>query len=109
MFISILPGADAYIMKHVICDWPDEVCVKILKTCRSAVNPGGKLLVVDGVIEPGNEFSPRKFLDVQLLILVGGKERTETQFADLFAPSGWRLNRIIPTVALEYVIEVVPA
>jgi O-methyltransferase len=42
MFISIPPVADAYIMKRVICDWPDEACVKILKSCRSAVNPGGK-------------------------------------------------------------------
>jgi hypothetical protein len=109
MFSSIPGGADAYIMKHIIHDWHDEACLKILNACRKGVNPGGKLLVVDCVIQPGNDFSPGKFLDVQMLIFVGGKERSEKQFADLFAASGWRLNRIIPTAAVECVVEGVPA
>ncbi len=62
MFASVPAGADAYIMKHIIHDWPDELCLKILKSCRQGVNAGGKLLVVDSVIHPGNDFEPGKIL-----------------------------------------------
>jgi len=58
MFTSVPAGADAYIMKHIIHDWPDDVCINILKACRKGVNSGGKLLVVDNVIQPGNDFAP---------------------------------------------------
>jgi hypothetical protein len=109
MFSSVPAGADAYIMKHIIHDWPDDLCVKILKACRKGVNAGGKLLVVDSVIQPGNDFSPGKFLDLQMLIFPGGCERTEKQFRDLLAAAGWRLSRIVPTAAAESIVEGVPA
>jgi len=108
MFASVPVGADAYIMKHIIHDWPDDLCVKILTACRKGVNAGGKLLVVDNVIQPGNHFSPGKFLDLQMLIFPGGCERTEKQFRDLFAAAGWRLSRIIPTAAADSIVEGVP-
>lgn len=109
MFSSVPAGADAYIMKHIIHDWPDDLCIKILKACRQGVNPGGKLLVVDNVIHPGNEFAPGKFMDLQMLIFPGGCERTEKQFSDLFAAAGWKLSRVIPTVVPESIVEGVPA
>ena len=109
MFSSVPAGADAYIMKHIIHDWPDDLCLKILKACRKSVNAGGKLLVVDSVIQPGNGFSPGKFLDLQMLIFPGGCERTEKQFRELFAAAGWQLTRIIPTAAGESIVEGVPA
>ncbi len=109
MFSWVPAGADAYIMKHIIHDWPDEACINILKACRKGVNPGGKLLVVDNVIQPGNDFAPGKFLDLQMLIFPGGCERTEKQFRDLFAAAGWKLNRVIPTAVIESIVEGVPA
>ena len=109
MFTSVPPGADAYIMKHIIHDWPDDLCLKILKSCRSGVNPGGKLLVVDNVIQPGNGFDSGKFLDLEMLIFPGGHERSEVQFRDLFAASGWRLNRIVPTPSGACIVEGVAA
>jgi hypothetical protein len=109
MFSSVPAGADAYIMKHIIHDWPDELCVKILTACREGVNPGGKLLVVDNVIQPGNDFSPGKFLDLQMLIFPGGRERTEKQFDELFTAAGWKLSRVIPTAAADSIVEGVPA
>jgi O-methyltransferase domain/Dimerisation domain len=109
MFSSVPAGADAYIMKHIIHDWPDDRCVQILKACRKGVNSGGKLLVVDSVIQPGNDFSPSKFLDLQMLIFPSGCERTEKQFRDLFAAAGWKLSRIIPTMATDSIVEGVPA
>jgi hypothetical protein len=109
MFSSVPAGADAYIMKHIIHDWPDDLCVKILTACRKGVNPGGKLLVVDNVIQPGNDFSPGKFLDLQMLIFPGGGERTEKQFGELFTAAGWELSRIIPTAAADSIVEGVAA
>ena len=109
MFSSVPPAADAYIMKHIIHDWPDEACVKILQACRNGVNAGGVLLVVDCVIQPDNNFSPGKFLDLQMLIFPGGRERTEKEFRELLAASGWRLTRVIPTAAAESIVEATPA
>jgi hypothetical protein len=109
MFSSVPAGADAYIMKHIIHDWPDDVCISILTACRKGVNPGGKLLVVDNVIHPGSDFSPGKFLDLQMLIFPGGRERTEKQFRRLFTAAGWELSRIIPTAAADSIVEGVPA
>jgi hypothetical protein len=109
MFSSVPAGADAYIMKHIIHDWPDDLCVKILTACRKGVNPGGKLVVVDNVIQPGNDFSPSKFLDLQMLIFPGGRERTAKQFGELFTAAGWKLSRIIPTAAADSIVEGVPA
>jgi len=109
MFSSVPAGADAYIMKHIIHDWPDDRCVQILKACRKGVNSGGRLLVVDNVIQPGNDFSPGKFLDLQMLIFPSGCERTEKQFRDLFAAAGWKLSRIVPTVAADSIVEGLPA
>jgi hypothetical protein len=108
MFASVPAGVDAYIMKHIIHDWPDDMCLKILRSCRQCVNAGGKLLVVDDVIQPGNHFEPGRFLDLEMLIFPGGLERTEVQFRDLFAASGWRLNRVIPTAAGICIVEGVP-
>jgi O-methyltransferase domain len=109
IFASVPGGMDAYIMKQIIHDWPDEGCVRILKACRKGVNAGGKLLVVDQVILPGNDFAPGKFLDLQMLIFPGGCERTERQFAELFAAAGWRLNRIVGTRTPECIVEGVAA
>jgi hypothetical protein len=109
MFSSVPAGADAYIMKHIIHDWADDLCVKILKACRKGVNPRGKLLVVDTVIQPGNDYYPGKLLDLQMLIFPGGRERSEKQFRELFAASGWKLSRIVPTAAIDSIVEGVPS
>jgi hypothetical protein len=109
MFSSVPAGADAYIMKHIIHDWPDDACIKLLQACRNGVNPGGKLLIVDCVIQPGNDFSPAKFLDLQMLIFPSGRERTEGQFRDLLAAAGWKLSRVIPTAAQDSIVEGLPA
>ena len=109
MFASVPNGADAYMMKHIIHDWPDEECIKLLKACRKGVNPSGKLIVIDNVIQPGNEFHPGKFLDLQMLIFPGGRERTEQEFHELFAAAGWRLTRVVATAVPESVVEGVPS
>jgi hypothetical protein len=109
MFSPVPDGADIYIMKHIIHDWPDDLCLKILRACRKNVTSKGKLLVVDSVIQPGNDFSPSKFFDLQMLIFPGGCERTEKEFRELLAAGGWKVNRIIPTRAPDSIVEGLPA
>jgi hypothetical protein len=109
MFESVPPGADAYIMKYIIHDWPDDLCLKILKGCRNGVNPGGKLLVLDSVIPGPNEFHMGKFEDLEMMLFPGGKERTQEEFRDLFAAAGWKLTRVIPTKSHLSIVEGVPA
>lgn len=109
MFSSVPAGADAYLMKYIIHDWPDELCIKILQHCRKGVNPGGKLMVVDYVIKAGNTIDPGKFMDLEMLIFPSGRERTEPQFRELLAAAGWRLTRVIPTSSTLSVVEGVPS
>jgi hypothetical protein len=94
-FESVVKGGDAYIMRHILHDWSDADAVTILTNCRKAMNPGGKILVVEAVIQPGNEPSPFKLLDLTML-MIGGKERTARQFEDIFSKAGLKLNRIVP-------------
>jgi hypothetical protein len=109
MFASVPAGADCYIMKHIIHDWPDETSIQLLRNCRQGVNADGKLLVVDSVIDPGNGFNFAKFLDLEMLIFPGGLERTETQFREIFSAAGWKLERVMSTAAGISIVEGVPA
>jgi hypothetical protein len=108
MFESVPAGADAYIMKFIIHDWYDPECIKILGNCRQGIRPGGRLLVVDQVVPARNEPGPAKLMDLEMLVLPGGMERTEKEFRELFAASGFRLERIIHTPALQCIIEGLP-
>jgi hypothetical protein len=107
-FFEFLPPADAYMMKYIIHDWYDPECIKILSNCRKGIRPGGRLLVVDQVVPAGNDPAISKIVDIEMLVLPGGMERTEQQFRDLFAASGFRLERIIPMPAPQCIIEGVP-
>lgn len=105
-FFRVVPaGGDAYLMKHIIHDWPDDKATTILKNCRKAVNPGGKLLLVEIVIKPGNEPDVGKIIDLEMLVLPSGRERTEAEYAKLFAGAGWKLTRVVPTKSPMQVVE----
>jgi hypothetical protein len=97
-FFDFIPAnAEAYLMKMVLHDWNDQDCVKILRNCRTAMKPGSKLLVLDAVIPEGNEPHPGKFMDINMLAMTGGRERTANEFGHLFAEAGLKLSRVIPT------------
>ena len=109
-FERVPQGCDAFIMKHIIHDWGDEHCRTILNLMREALPSQGRVLVCEMVVtdEPGP--TPAKMLDIEMLVMtVGGRERTEEEFRELFAASGFRLNRIVPTGRPICVIEAVPA
>jgi len=108
-FERVPDGCDAYIMKHIIHDWDDEHCRTTLKLMRDKLPTDGRVLVCEMVVtdEPGP--TPAKILDILMLVItMGGKERTKDEFAELFASSGLRLDRIVPTEGPICVIEAVP-
>lgn len=106
-FFAEVPSADGYIMKHIIHDWDDERCVKILQSIYSAMNDGGKLLIVESVVPEGNEPHYSKLLDLEMLVSPGGVERTGDEYRELLARAGFRLTRIIPTKSPFSIIEAV--
>lgn len=97
-FEGVPHGGDLYLMKHIIHDWDDDHCRRILEHCRRAMNPGGRVVVVDAVLPPGNDPHPGKFGDLNMLVMThGGRERTEEEFRALFQEAGFRLTGIFPT------------
>jgi hypothetical protein len=95
-FDSVPRGGDVYVLKWVLHDWSDEKCVEILASVRAAMSAGGTLLVVESVIEPGNDPAPSKILDMVMLVLNGGQERTREQFERLLDAAGFRVRRVLP-------------
>ncbi len=109
-FIAVPPGGDAYIMKHIIHDWDDDKAIAILKNIRTALagKPNGKVILIETVLQPGNEPDLGKLIDLEMLLLPGGKERTADEFAALFTSAGFELTRIVPTQSPLSVIEARP-
>lgn len=95
-FAAVPPGGDLYLLRRIIHDWDDEHATTILRRCAEALAPGGKVLVVEGLIPPGNDPSPTKFLDVMMLVMNGGRERTAEEYHRLFRAAGLRPGRVLP-------------
>lgn len=104
-FKSVPPGGDAIILKWIIHDWSDEQSVAILQNCHRALPENGKLILVEAVVPETNEFHFSKFIDLNMLVMTGGRERTEAEFRDLYEKSGFRVTRIVPTESPFSVIE----
>ncbi|MGH6789338.1 MAG: methyltransferase [Pseudolabrys sp.] len=107
-FDSVPKGADAYTMKYILHDWDDEKSIKILSNCRDAMNKNSRLLVVDSIIPPGNDPGYVKLLDIEMLI-IGGRERTKADFAEIFRKAGLKLTRVFPTKGPLSIVEGVRA
>lgn len=96
-FKSVPSGGDAYILKFITHGWDDERAIKILRNCHRAMAEGGKLLLVELVIPPGNSPHHGKFGDFHMLVGSEGRERTEAEFGALLEKAGFTLTRIVPT------------
>ena len=108
-FFKFVPsGASAYILKSVIHDWDDKHALEILRHCRTAMTADARLLLVEAVVRRSNEPDPAKFTDLRMLVMNGGRARTETDFQQLYAAAGFRLSRIIPTASHFSLIEGTP-
>jgi hypothetical protein len=90
-FTDVLPSADVYILAQILHDWGDERAVAILRNCRRSIAEGGRLLVVEQVLPEGDEPSYGKLLDLIMLVLLGGKERTESEWRALLEQGAFEL------------------
>jgi hypothetical protein len=107
-FERVPSGADAYILSHVIHDWNHEQCLTILSNCRQSMKSDGRLLLVEMVLPDGDAPHPGKLLDMVMLTVPGGEERTASEYGALLDEAGFRMTRLVPTASLVTVVEAVP-
>ncbi len=108
-FFRHLPsGHDAYVMAHVLHDWSDDDAVEILRKCREAVSVEGRLLIVEAVLPDGNTPHHGKLMDLLMLTVTGGVERSQSEFGQILVKSGFTLARVYSTTTHQSVIEAFP-
>jgi len=106
-FASVPQGADAYLLCGVIHDWDDDRAVTILSNCRKAMTRSGRLLLVDMIVPDAASPSFSKLLDLNMLVMNGGRERTIAEFCVLLNAADYKLTRIVSTLAPQSVIEAI--
>jgi hypothetical protein len=104
-FEGVPAGGDAYILSHIIHDWDEAKCLQILGHVRAAKKPGAKVLIVEMVVPPPNVMHPAKLLDITMLTIAGGQERTEEEYGALLDKAGLRLTRVLPTMSPVSIVE----
>ena len=108
-FEDVPVEADAYLLKHILHHWPDDACITLLNTCRQAMRPDGRILVIEQVLRLGRTTFPSSIaplLDVQMMVMSAhGRERTENEYRTLFEAAGLRLARVVPTTSLCSILE----
>jgi hypothetical protein len=107
-FERVPAGADAYLLSHVVHDWPEQQALSILTRVREAIVPRGRLLIVEMAMPADGTPHPAHMLDITMMLVTGGEERTEDEYAELLARAGFRLDRVIPTRSPVSVLEAVP-
>lgn len=108
LFDPVVEGGDAYVLKHIVHDWPEEQALQILRNIRAAMKPDGRLLLVEMVLpEEGDAPHPGRLVDMWLMLLVGGKERTPSQYADLVSRAGFKLERVVETASSVSIVEAI--
>jgi hypothetical protein len=96
-FKEVPAGGDVYLLKHILHDWDDAKCAAILATVKKAMKPSSKVLVVEFALPEDATPSPAHLMDLNMLVMLDGRERTPTQYGALFQKAGLRLSRFIPT------------
>ena len=96
-FFESVPPADAYLLKRIIHNWDDDQSVQILSNCRRSLRPGGRVLVIDAFVPPGDEPHDSKAMDFMMLSALSGRERTAAELEPLITRAGLRLCRVVPT------------
>jgi hypothetical protein len=105
-FKAVTPGADVYIMKHIIHDWDDEQALQILRNIRTAMgDKRGRVILLDSVLPTDGSPDFGKIIDLEMMMMLTGRERTAAEFESLLARAGFKLTRIIPTKSPLSVIE----
>jgi hypothetical protein len=104
-FETVPAGGDIYTMRWILHDWEDEKSLTILRNIREALPDDGKLLLAEAVVPAETIPHFSKFFDLIMLIMTGGRERTEAEWTDLLDRAGFRITRIIPTESFLSIIE----
>jgi hypothetical protein len=107
-FTAVPAGHDAYLLSHVLHDWTDEKALAILRNCRNAIVKDGRLLIIEAVLPPGDTPHHSKLIDLVMLTVTGGVERSAEEFASLLAAGDFRLLQIHPTTTHQSIVEAVP-
>jgi hypothetical protein len=107
-FDAIPDGGDAYMLKSILHDWDDAEATAILRNCRRAMPEGGSLLVIERDLGPANEGLNAKLSDLNMLVMLGGRERTVDEYSALFEAAGFRLVEAVPTKGWLRVLEATP-
>jgi hypothetical protein len=108
-FDSVPDGGDAYVLKNIVHDWNDEDALRILRNVRTAIVDHGRMLLLEMVLPQHSSPHFSVMLDLEMLVTVGGRERTRAEYANLLRRAGFRLNRVVETVCPVSIIEAVPA
>jgi O-methyltransferase domain len=106
-FDEIPAGGDLYVLSQILHDWNDDEAVAILRACRVAILEHGCLVLLEQVVPPGDEPSYAKLLDLQMLVMLTGRERTEDEWRELLAAGGFELQRVVTRVRSS-LLEAVP-
>ena len=107
-FEAIPAGADAYSMRHILHDWTDDLCVRILRNIRKVTPAHGRLLIIEAVVPEGNDPSMSKLFDIFMMIFPDGKERTEAEYRNLLSAGGFMLRSVTTTRSPVSVIDARP-
>ncbi len=100
-----LPAADLYLLKHILHDWNDEKSTSILKAVRSAMKPGAKILIIEMVIPDTPQPGPATLMDLNMMVMLDGMERTSAEYGVLLESAGLKLTRTIPTPSPYAIVE----
>ncbi len=104
-FTAVPQGGDSYLLKNILHDWDDDQCIVILRNCRRVVPEEGRLLVVEVIIPPSSEPHYGHYFDLNMLVLLTGRERTEAEYRTLFEATNFALSRVVETASDVSVIE----
>jgi cyclopropane fatty-acyl-phospholipid synthase-like methyltransferase len=104
-FESVPPAGDVYIYKRVLHDWNDDECITLLRRCRDVIPPTGRLLVIDAVIPRDDDPHPAKIVDMIMMGILPGRERTADEFAQLLDQGGFELTNVVPTHSMLAIVE----
>ena len=108
-FAGNLPRSDAYVLMEVLHDWNDDQCQQILASVRDSAPPEAKVLVIETIMPDSQDAHFSQTLDVFMLVLTGGRERTKDHYEKLLARSGLRLTRVLGTSSPCSIVEAVVA
>jgi len=99
-FEAVPEGGDLYTLKLIIHDWEEAKALAILRNVRKAMKPGAKLMLMEAVVKDGPEPDFAKWMDINMLVIPGGQERTVEEYRELFGKAGFSLEKAIPTPGL---------